>query len=90
VSRVVCEIVLSEGQWDRPPDPERLRRLLKWRFGTRLLDVTFHAPAEDNAVEMEISVYGDDCDRVRDALFETLLRLRPEYESMIEVSPAID
>ena len=90
MSRVVCEIVLAEGRWGRPLDPVRLRSLLKWRFGTRLLDVTFHAPAEDNAVEMETSVVGEDCDRVRDALFETLLRLKPEYESMIEVSPAVD
>jgi len=90
VSRVVCEIVLTEGQWGCPPDSLRLRSLLKWRFGASLLDVTFHAPTDDNAVEMEISVCGEDCDRVRDALFETLLRLKPEYESMIEVSPAVD
>jgi hypothetical protein len=92
VTHVLCEIVLAKGRWEHPLTPARLRSMLKWRFKKGLLDVTFHAPAEENAVEMEISVAGDEdaCDWARDAVFETLLRFKPEYESMIDVSLAVD
>ena len=51
-----------------------------------LLAVTFHDPDDDNAVEVEIGVDGDEdsCDWVCDTIFKTFLEWKPEYESMID------
>jgi hypothetical protein len=91
VTSVFCEIALSKGRWGYRPSRSRARRHLRRTFGNRLLDVICHAPG-DNAIEMDIRVDGDEdnCEEVRDAIFRAFLEWKPEYESMIEVSVAVD
>jgi hypothetical protein len=92
VTHVVCEIALSKGRWSYYPSPSRVRRKLGRVFGDWLLAMTFHDPGGDTAVEVEISVDGDEdsCDWLCDTIFRTFLEWKPEYESMIEVSLAVD
>ena len=92
MTHVVCEIVLSKGRWSYCPNRSRVRRTLRRVFEDSLLAVTFHDPDDDNAVEVEIGVDGDEdsCDWVCDTIFKTFLEWKPEYESMIEVFLAVD
>ena len=92
MSRVVCEIALSKGSWSFYPHPSRVLWKLRQVFTDSLLTVTFHDPSEDNVVEVEIDVEGneDDCDWISDTIFKTFFLWKPEYESMVEVSLAID
>lgn len=92
MTHVVCEIVLCRGRWGYCPSSCRVRRELRRVFRDSLLAMTFHDPGDDNAVELEISIDGDedDCDRICDIIFRTFLEWKPEYESMIEVSLAVD
>jgi hypothetical protein len=90
VSVVVCEIALSKGRWNYYPSRRRVRRKL-WRlFGHRLAAVTFHDPGADTAVEAEISVEGTDEEGTVDTLIRAFLEWTPEFESMVEVSVAVD
>ena len=92
MTHVVCEIALGKGRWRHCPLFNRVRRKLRRAFGNRLLNVTFHNPGEENAVEVEISVDADEesCDGICDILHRTFLQWRPQYESMIEISFAVD
>ena len=92
MTHVVCEIALAKGRWRYCPSFKRVQRKLRRAFGDRLLNATFHNTGDDNAVEVEISVDADEesCDGICDILFRTFLEWRPEYESMIEISFAVD
>ena len=91
MSRVVCEIVLSQGQWSYCPTRLRVQRRLRQVFGDSLLVVTFH-DSDDGAIDTEASVAGDEdsCEGISDAVFRAFLEWRPEFESMIDVSVAVD
>jgi hypothetical protein len=92
VTHVVCEIALAKGGWKYAPSRSRVQRKLRRVFEDSLLAVTYHECGDDNLVEVEIKVDGDedDCDWLCDTIFRTFLEWTPEYESMIEVSFAID
>ena len=90
MSRVVCDIALSKGKWGYHPSRRCVRRRLRWLFGDDLIGVTFHDPSKDNVVEAEISVEGTDEEGAVDTLIRAFLEWTPEFESMVEISVAVD
>ena len=92
MTHVVCEIALSKGRWHYPPSRRRVRRKLRRVFGDLLLAGAFRKPDEDNAIEVEITVKGDEdsCEWISDIIYRAFLKWKPEYESMIEVFLAVD
>jgi len=89
VKRALLHVALGAGQWSRAVTPALVRDQLAHALGNRLGSVEFYTPADNETlVEAEVVVFSRDahCELARDTVIEALLkRLKPEYDSMVEV-----
>ncbi len=99
MTQVRCRIVIAEGSYGRAATEASVRDVLQWVLSDSLCNLKFADPEEDDvAVEGEAVVllkprtqnWGHD-EAVRDRIVTALLnRLRPEYESQVEIEVAYE
>lgn len=93
MSHVRCRILIGEGKYGRRPTEASVGNVLEWVFSDSLYELDFMAPEKDLVVDAEATVllksryrhWGHD-EAARDRIVTALVnRLRPEYESQVEV-----
>jgi len=94
VSEVRCRIVIAKGRYEgHAPTEASVNGVLEWVFSDSLNELEFTDPDDDVALEAEVVVllksryrrWGHD-EAIRDRIVTALVdRLKPEYESQVEV-----
>ncbi len=94
MSEVRCRIVIAKGRYEgHAPTQSSVNGVLEWVFSDSLGELEFTDPDDDVALEAEVAVllksryrrWGHD-EAIRDRIVTALVdRLKPEYESQVEV-----